>query len=513
MILLLVLLGMIAISSRFVHIGTQGILVDETWVVPNTFLHFGEDSIFPKLFTYPQFLSLSPEKQELVRKIYDLHPVFQVTAYQASDVHPPLFHILNYYWGGWFGYGESTIRVPAALYFLLTLVLLVVIFRRMAIPAATGAVSLGLIVVSPIYLFFSNFARPYTLLVLLSLFSTYLCYEMIKRDFRRWTIFLYVITAAASLYTHYYGALTIAAQGIYLLMESWLLQRKKNIIKILFIEAMVFVLYLPWFFVMLYQMKYRYHLVTFEEFGLNSLIELFFSFGLGYSRSTLYSPINILVSTVQFLLCLKGIVVLWGEKKEQASRFWLFFFLVLMSLIVILNIVKPSFTVRNCLNLLIPYSFLCAVGLCSLKRVSLKLAVSVLLASVGLYFVFHGLSYGHLKGKLAMEDWRSTAAFIRGIGNPLPVYVYQPSYREPLYYYIPDKEKIRGLSKIYTKNGPDDQNFILVLVKPEEMPLEEKIEKDVPFMKDDEKFEVRNMAYFPHIYIYEIKQRLGPNRE
>lgn len=508
-----ILIVLIGVFSRFVNIDTQGILVDETWVVPNTFLHFGEQSIFPKLFTYPQFTNLSPDKQDWIRAIYNLHPVFQIAAYQASDVHPPLFHILNYYWGRWFGYAEGTIRVPAAIYFLLTMALLPMMLRRMGMSPITTLVALAFVVLSPIYLFFSNFARPYTLLLLLSLLSSYMCYEMAQKGFRKSTMFLYIITATASLYTHYYAALTVVTQGLYLLMETWIhRQRMKDVLKVGFLEAMVLVLYLPWLFVMVYQILYRYPLVTFEAVGLHSVVELFLSFGLGYSRSTLYSPANIAVSVIQLALGCFGAIALWKDRKDSSSRFWLFFFFVLGGLIVALNVAKPSFTVRNCLNLLIPYLVLCSVGLTRLKPVWLKFAASAIMGIVGLYFIFYGLSYGHLNGARAMEDWRSAAAFIRNLNNPSTVYVYQPSYREPLYYYIPDQRRIKGLEIEDAKAGPADQRFILVLVKSEQMPLEDKIERDTPFLRDTERFVAKSLAVFPRIYIYEVTQRRTPSQ-
>jgi uncharacterized membrane protein len=291
MILLIILL--IGVSSRFINIGTQGIHVDETWVAPTLNFHFNEDSIYPKLFTYPQYLELDHSKQELIRKVYELHPLVQVAIIRAvSDAHPPLFFFLNYYWSEWFGYELETIRTPASIYFILTVVLLFYIFRKQEIEYDKTILSIAMVVLSPIYLFFSNFARPYTLLYFLVLLSCYLCYLIIISDFSRKYIVYYIIAATACLYTHYYATLIIASQIVYLFWEAILIHKQnKKILKIFMIGSVIFLLFLPWAIIMVMQIKLRSSGMEDAQalpyINLTTLTHLFLSFGLGYSNSTL----------------------------------------------------------------------------------------------------------------------------------------------------------------------------------------------------------------------------------
>ena len=130
-ILLIILVIGIGIAARFVHIGAQTIYIDETWVVPTTNFHFEEKSIFPKLFTYPPYQQMSTAKQELIKKIYNLHHMFQIAALHAvSDNHPPLFFFANYYWSKYFGYDVASIRIPAAIYSIITFFIILLILNK-----------------------------------------------------------------------------------------------------------------------------------------------------------------------------------------------------------------------------------------------------------------------------------------------------------------------------------------------------------------------------------------------
>lgn len=502
----------IGISSRFINIGTQGILIDETWVVPNTNFHYEDKNIYPKLFTYPEFKALDETKQDLIRRIYDLHPLFQIAAIRAvSDVHPPLFFFLNYYWGKWFGYKVQTIRTPAAIYFILTLFLLLFILRKQQIAFAPIIFILSLVVLSPIYLFFSNFSRPYTLLLLLTLLSSYFSYLVVNTNFEKKTVFYYILTSVACLYTHYYGVLVIVSQALYLFIEARLSGRlRKYLGRLLKAEAMIAFLFLPWAFVIIFQYFYRYPETSrgLVHLNLEMFFELVLTFSLAYSRSTLFSPINILLCIIQLGLFVSGTFYLWKRRNLQTSRFWLFFFICPLTLVMLLNFIQPVFRPRYCSIALIPYMAICGFGLHSISRVPLKTAFSLVLGSVGLYFVFYGLSHGNVRGAGAMEDWKSTGNFIKNLDRTLTVYVYHPIYRDALYYYIPDMNRIRGLEEEFWNKGPNEREFIVVDMNPEGEGEERKLVKELPFLKQQRAFAVDLIGHFPHIRVYHASSNL-----
>ena len=191
----------------------------------------------------------------------------------------------------------------------------------------------------------------------------------------------------------------------------------------------------------------------------------------------------------------------------MSSRFWLFFFLCPFLLIIIVNTLKPIFAIRNSLIILIPYLTICGFGLYAIKNKIVKCSVYIGLGCVGLFFIYYGLSYENVRGKSAWEDWRSAGAFVKGIDHSLPVYVYPNSYRDPLYYYVPEINRIRGFPKNLTEEGLEDQEYILVLVKPEDQSfkIERKIEKELPFLLRPDQYKVNYLNQFPHIFVYHVQ--------
>jgi hypothetical protein len=504
------------VVTRFVHIDAQGIKIDETWVVPTPNFRFEEPSIYPKLFEYPQYRELSPGVQHVLKAVYDAHPVFQIVAIRAaSDVHPPFYFILNYYWSRVFGYDLSVVRTPAALYFVLTTVLLFVLLREQRVGTSVKVLALLLVVLSPFYLFLSNFARPYTLLLLLCLLSTYLAYRIASGGSSPRALWGYGAVAVAALYTHYYAAFVVASQALYLLFESS--HRKslrRELPRYLLVYAGVGLAFAPWAVAILLQMKTKYpgieNVGGFQYFNFAALWELVRFFGPAYSRSTADTPLNAAVSSLQLIFVLVGAVSLWRTRESKVSRFWLFFLIVPLVLAGIPNLIKPVFSVRNFSIVLVPYFVVCAFGLASLRR-RVRWAPVAVLAGVGAYFVAHGLAYGNVKGKMALEDWPGVAEHIeRSYAGERPViYVYHPSFRDALYYYIPDEGQVRALGDSLLQAGPDEEQFLLVLMNHGLEPDEERVRHKVPFLSRRDAYTVRLTGEFGGAYVYEVARRSG----
>lgn len=507
---LLVILAL-GIITRFLNIGAQGIMIDETWVVPTTNFHFESDDIFPKLFKEEAFRNLPVRAQQMIRALYDLHPLVQVAAIRAaSDVHPPLFFFLNYYTGRWFGYRMEVVRAPAAIYFITALLLVLHILKREGERPQRVVAILLFVALCPFALFLSNYARPYTLLLLLGVWSSDLAYRAVQNNFRTRTTVAFALVSTAVMYTHYYGILLALAQGLYLVVESAIGKNlRKRIRAIAITEAAVALLYLPWAFALLFQIRMRYGRLegkeVFSSFDLRAVADLLLHFGLGYSYSTVVSPVNIAGTAIMVFLCGIGVTHLWRNRHQPLSRFWLFFLLVPLAEILILNAMKPVFVPRNCVIILIPYLATCGYGLAAMRNSWARTGASVVVTVVGGYFVLGGLTRGNMGPDGYIEDWRSIAAYIEKAPVQQPVYVYHPSYRDALYYYIPDSSIVLGLREELSQAGPADGAFTLVLVNHQKAPIEDKL-KELGFLFDrGHTWEFRYRA--AGIFVYDVKAR------
>ena len=103
----------------------------------------------------------------------------EITARTASDIHPPLYYYLLHLWLGPFGDSEFVLRFFSLLFGLLTVPLIYALGRRL-LGTASGLLAASLLAVSPLYLWYSQEARMYTLVTFLCLLSSYLLLRAVE---------------------------------------------------------------------------------------------------------------------------------------------------------------------------------------------------------------------------------------------------------------------------------------------------------------------------------------------
>jgi hypothetical protein len=144
-----------------------------------------------------------------------------------GDIHPPGYYLLLHFWRGLVGESEFSLRALSALCSILTVALTYGLGRRLlGVPVGIGGALLAAL--SPLAVYYSQEARMYALLGLLSTASTYLLLFHVLRPTSHvlrstshvlrptshvfcptpyisgWIPLVgYVLTAAAGLYTHY----------------------------------------------------------------------------------------------------------------------------------------------------------------------------------------------------------------------------------------------------------------------------------------------------------------------
>ncbi len=140
----------------------------------------------------------------------------------ARDVHPPLYYFALHYWMLVFGDSETMVRLLSALFGILALLVIYLLASQM-FDRATGLLAAGLLALSRFHIEFSQEARMYSLLCLLSLLSIYYFLKLLEGK-SRYALAGYIATSALMMYTHVYSFFIIAAQNLYLLTCSFLLR-------------------------------------------------------------------------------------------------------------------------------------------------------------------------------------------------------------------------------------------------------------------------------------------------
>jgi hypothetical protein len=134
---------------------------------------------------------------------------------RLTDTTPPFYFLLAWFWAHLFGYGEAGLRSLSALVGVLTVPVAYAAGTKLFSRRA-GLIVAALTACNPMLVWYSQEARSYALLVLLTTVALLAFAHLRTRPTRGWMV-TWVIAAALALATHYYAALAIAPEAIWLL--------------------------------------------------------------------------------------------------------------------------------------------------------------------------------------------------------------------------------------------------------------------------------------------------------
>jgi uncharacterized membrane protein len=176
--LVLVALVAVAAALRFTRIGQQSFWLDEAYTV------------------------------DLVQR-----PVGDMLSGVAStESTPPLYYVLAWLWEKVFGHGEAGLRSLSALAGTLTVPVAWRAAREWFDSPRAGLVAAGLVAVNPFFVWYSQEARSYSLLVLtIALTLLFLA----RRAYVWWAV-----AAALALLTHYFAAFILVPEAAWLLWAT-----------------------------------------------------------------------------------------------------------------------------------------------------------------------------------------------------------------------------------------------------------------------------------------------------
>ncbi len=138
---------------------------------------------------------------------------FEIARYTASDVHPPLYYWLLQAWVAVFGRTEFGLR-SMSIFFGLIAAVFAYLWMRRQFGRRVAVTSLVVLVLSPLFIRYSQEARMYTLAAAIVFAATYLLTRAMKEK-KRWQWVTYGILIAAGMLTHYFTALAWIAHWVW----------------------------------------------------------------------------------------------------------------------------------------------------------------------------------------------------------------------------------------------------------------------------------------------------------
>ncbi len=158
---------------------------------------------------------------EAVTVVRILHPsVFDtLSAVPGSESTPPFYYLVAWLWSRPFGIGEVGLRSLSALAGTASIVVVYLGAVALPLPRRAGLVAAAMAAVSPVLIWFSQDARAYSLVFLLTALSFLFFARALRAPARRnlgwWAAF-----SALAVATHYFAGFVVAPEAVLLLVWS-----------------------------------------------------------------------------------------------------------------------------------------------------------------------------------------------------------------------------------------------------------------------------------------------------
>ncbi len=376
-------------------------------------------------------------------------------ATQGCETNPPLYYMLLHLWTRLFGQSEVAIRSLSACLGTIS-VLLIYKVGKSLFDRRAGILAAFLLATSAYAIEYSQEARQYSLLLLLTLLSFLLFAMLLKANQRKTITFIaYALINIMLCYTHMFGLLMIGAQVLYFI----LFQKKYPGARLLFwaAQAVTVVAFLPWaFFIATKIFPEASHALTWiPEPSLTVVANVIGALsGAGY----LSRPLGIILVFILLLLCLAGIFgsykqlqsnrlrSLLNSLQEPRTALLLIWFLFPLIMTIILSItVMPLLVSRYLIGTTAAIYLLTALGISNISPLLSKYRLRSNLTAIMLTGLIIIISIPGLHTYYAQpqkDPWRDVAVFIRQEAKPGDVMIFAPDYNEtPFeYYYRGDPE-------------------------------------------------------------------------
>lgn len=277
-----------------------------------------------RIINFNQSLWLDEAINTLAVKHLNLNDL--ITNYTINDFHPPLYHLILYFWTKLFGYAEVAVRFPSLISALLSIIVLYFIGRDF-FSKKVGLVASMLLSVSPLSVYYSQEARMYSLTMLFALLSVYFFLHLKNGNFSNKNIICFIISTILGLYSDYLFWIFAVVLLFYLALQT----KQKG--KVILISMILFIAILPWLNILFKQIQQGLKTATAEPIwksvvgtaSIKALLLVPVKFSIG--RISFFNKINYLSYLLPILL-LETFSLLRSLKKYKKDIFpfiiWLF---------------------------------------------------------------------------------------------------------------------------------------------------------------------------------------------
>ena len=162
------------------------------------------------------------------------------------EPHPVASYFVSRAWMTWVGDSEFALRFVGLCWSVLAVALLYRLACALGLNRSVGMLGAALLALSPYAIWHSQDARMYNMSLALTLASTWLALEaMRRRGWRYWGA--YILVSWLALHTHYFAVFILLAQNVFFLGQALLVANgRRRVWQWLGAQLAIAVLYLPW---------------------------------------------------------------------------------------------------------------------------------------------------------------------------------------------------------------------------------------------------------------------------
>jgi mannosyltransferase len=331
------------------------------------------------------------------------HSVLDILKGTAADQHPPLYYLLLHFWL-LFGSGISYARLLSVIIGVIN-VGQILHFGYKATGITVGFLGSFLIAVSPMHVWYSQEIRMYILLLGLTTASTTTLWWALQRK-QGYLWILYCFFTVLAIYTHYFAAFIILAQGIWVLIWAWKQQQMRSLLYWIGSMAVLGLLFMPWLPVAINQT--RFHTMTWVDSPTiaiirDTLLRLIFGIAILSLPGILLWVVTVIILAF-FIWSIKSFLPLLKVREG------LFFYISSWSLIPFAAIsmfafIYPVYQFKQYLIIVPPILILAA-------WVSFRLPRKIGIAAFLIILISASVSLTYQQLTLTKDDWKGAASYI-----------------------------------------------------------------------------------------------------
>jgi mannosyltransferase len=302
--------------------------------------------------------------------------------------------------------GETLLRLPSALEGLVGIALLIGVVRRLYHNDRFALVAGALLAYNPFHIWFSRGARPYALLFVLSLLSSYYFLLLVQNQRSRKNWIVFTLSSMAAYMTHYFAAALPLAQYI---VFAFFLRRKRRVFRVWMVaQAIAAISVLIWIVALTQQDVRRMNIKWIHHPGTADLFLSIWNMTIDYSGGlTWYAALGLGAVLIGLL---PGLYYSFRERQKDLVNFYWFWLLAapLVGTLVFSLLVRPLYVDRYFMVSLPALLILIAYGWARLPVRHLSQAALAVVVVVGMGNVFTTLH----DGTDERQGWREAAQYV-----------------------------------------------------------------------------------------------------